>query len=58
MAQQEIHDRIYNTARIAATPGHTLGTGGENFMRFNLGNRRAMIKEAISRLQDAFDDLQ
>ena len=58
MARDEIQDRIFNKARIAATPGHTLGTGGEYCMRFNLGTQRAQVSAAIARLQDAFGDLQ
>lgn len=58
MGRDEIHDRIYRQARIAATPGHTLGTGGETCMRFNLGTQRARVTEAVERLQAAFSDLQ
>lgn len=58
MSREEIHERVYRQARIAATPGHTLGTGGETFMRFNLGTQRARVAEAIERLQSAFKDLQ
>jgi cystathionine beta-lyase len=58
MARAEFHDRVYGKARIAATPGHTLGTGGETFLRFNLGTNRARILEAVDRLSQAFGDLQ
>lgn len=58
MSRDEIHDRIFRHARIAATPGHTLGTGGETCMRFNLGTQRAHVAEAVDRLQAAFRDLQ
>lgn len=58
MERSEFSDRVAKKARIATTPGHTLGTGGETFLRFNLGTQRARIEEAISRLQDAFGDLQ
>ncbi len=58
MDRKELHKRIYKTAKIAATPGHTLGTGGEHFMRFNIGTARANIHEAIDRLHKAFGDLQ
>jgi cystathionine beta-lyase len=58
MSREEIHDRIYRQAKIAATPGHTLGAGGENYMRFNLGTQRAVIEDAVARLQDVFSDLQ
>ena len=43
---------------IAANHGTTFGTGGENFLRFNLGTQRARIQEACARLAEAFSDLQ
>ena len=58
MDRAEIHARLRDSARIAATPGHTLGTGGETFMRFNLGTQRARVEEALARLSQAFADLQ
>jgi cystathionine beta-lyase len=58
MDRAEIHDRLQDSARIAATPGYTLGTGGETFMRFNLGTQRARVEEALARLSQAFADLQ
>jgi len=58
MGRAEFSTRVAQNARIAATPGHTLGTGGETFLRFNLGTQRARVEEAVSRLQDAFGDLQ
>lgn len=58
MDRAEIRDRVYGKARIAATPGHTLGAGGEHYLRFNLGTDRARVQEAVARLTDAFSDLQ
>ena len=58
MDRSEFSSRVAEKARIAATPGHTLGTGGETFLRFNLGTQRANVEEAVSRLQAAFADLQ
>ena len=39
---------VYGKARIAATPGHTLGQGGASFLRFNLGTQRARVEDASS----------
>lgn len=50
--------RVYGDAKIAATPGHTLGQGGESFLRFNIGTNRARVEEAVTRLGAAFQDLQ
>lgn len=58
MERAEFSDRIKKDARIAATPGHTLGTGGETYLRFNLGTQRARVDEAVERLRAAFSDLQ
>lgn len=58
MDRPEIQDRLARGARIAATPGHTLGSGGETYMRFNLGTQRARVEEACARLAEAFGDLQ
>ena len=58
MSPAEVIDRVQNTARIAANHGDTFGTGGETFLRFNLGTQRARIVEACDRLRAAFADLQ
>ncbi|MDD9717310.1 PatB family C-S lyase [Dinoroseobacter sp. PD6] len=58
MERPEFSERVYGTARIAATPGHTLGKGGESCLRFNVGMPRARVREAVDRLADAFADLQ
>jgi cystathionine beta-lyase len=58
MDRAEFSARVYGKARIAATPGHTLGRGGETFLRFNLGTDRARVREAVERLSHAFGDLQ
>ena len=58
MTPDEIASRVEKTARIAANHGSTFGTGGETFMRFNLGTQRARVEDAVERLQRAFSDLQ
>ena len=58
MSQNEFNDRVTQKARIAGNFGSSFGAGGDNFMRFNLATRRALIVEAVERLQDAFADLQ
>lgn len=58
MPMPEVLDRVRKKARIAPNDGPTFGTGGEQFLRFNLGTPRANVEEAVSRLQDAFSDLQ
>ena len=58
MAPAEFTARVEKTARIAANHGATFGTGGEDFLRFNLATPRARVAEAVARLQQAFADLQ
>ena len=58
MAREEFTDRVLKDARIAPNQGYTFGTGGEDFLRFNLAAPRARIAEAIDRLAEAFSDLQ
>ena len=58
ISQSGITDRVQSGARIAANHGPTFGTGGENFLRFNLATPRARVAEAVERLQKAFADLQ
>ncbi len=58
MEQSEVISRIQNTAKIAANHGAAFGAGGESYLRFNLAAPRAMIVDAIARLQRAFGDLQ
>lgn len=58
MAPTEFTARVEKEARICTNHGATFGRGGETFLRFNLATPRARIVEAVSRLQEAFRDLQ
>ena len=58
MSPDEFNERVTQKARIAANYGSSFGAGGDYFMRFNLATRRALITEAVERLQSAFSDLQ
>lgn len=58
MPQAEFSARVEKTAKIAVNHGGPFGSGGENFLRFNLATPRAVVVEAIERLQAAFADLQ
>ncbi|WP_425041083.1 MalY/PatB family protein [Primorskyibacter sp. S187A] len=58
MSQSEISDRVLKQARIAPNQGSIFGTGGESFLRFNIATQRRNVEEAVSRLHDAFKDLQ
>ncbi len=58
MAPEEFTRRVEREARIAANHGASFGTGGENFLRFNIATPRSRIEEAVTRLRAAFADLQ
>lgn len=58
MAMEEIERRVLKEARLAVNLGPTFGKGGETFLRFNFATPRAVVEEAVARLQEAFADLQ
>ena len=58
MPAAEFTARVEKGARIAANHGDSFGLGGESFLRFNLATPRAVVVEAVARLQKAFADLQ
>ena len=58
MDRAEFIRRVQNDAEIAANHGASFGHGGESFLRFNIACRRAIVDEAVMRLQCAFADLQ
>jgi cystathionine beta-lyase len=58
MAQAEFIERVEKQAKIASNHGTPFGAGGESFLRFNLATPRAVVVEAVQRLQAAFADLQ
>lgn len=58
MTPAEAQARVEGAAQIAANHGASFGTGGETWLRFNLGAPRSVIEDAVLRLQNAFADLQ
>ncbi|MGL4309022.1 MAG: MalY/PatB family protein [Paracoccaceae bacterium] len=58
MTAGECNARVEKGAGIAANHGASFGSGGENFLRFNIATPRARVAEAVARLQAAFADLQ
>lgn len=50
-----LQNRIVNIAGLGLNRGIDFGPGGKGFMRLNFGTSRAILTEAISRLQKAFD---
>ena len=58
MAPEEFTRRVEHHARVGVNHGNTFGTGGETFLRFNIGLPRAMMRDALERVETAFSDLQ
>jgi cystathionine beta-lyase len=58
MGREDFTRRVQTDARIAVNHGPTFGTGGENYLRFNIATPRARVQEACERLAEAFSDLQ
>jgi cystathionine beta-lyase len=58
MDRDEFTRRVQQDARIAVNHGPTFGSGGDNFLRFNIATPRAQVQEACDRLAEAFKDLQ
>ncbi|KPU85010.1 aminotransferase, partial [Marinosulfonomonas sp. PRT-SC04] len=58
MSQSDYAERVEKVAKIAVNHGETFGTGGADFLRFNLATPRALVEQAVERMQAAFKDLQ
>ena len=58
MNREEFTNRVQQEAKIAVNHGPTFGSGGEEFLRFNIATPRALVQQAVERMQTAFADLQ
>jgi cysteine-S-conjugate beta-lyase len=58
MTAAEFTGRVEKGALICTNHGSSFGKGGESFLRFNLAMPRALVVQAVDRLQTAFADLQ
>lgn len=50
---ESLVDLFVNRAGLALNDGEMFGTGGEGFMRLNVGTQRAVLKSALERLAEA-----
>ena len=55
MSEKDIIYKVHHEAGIAASIGSSFGGGGEKFMRFNLACPQSKIREALKRLEYAFN---
>ena len=58
MSLEEVIKRVQEKAKIVTNHGPTFGTGGETFLRFNIGMTRTDILKAVDNMKVAFSDLQ
>lgn len=58
MERAEFTRRVEQVAKIAVNHGTSFGTGGEMFLRFNIGTQRSRVEDACARLRASFADLQ
>jgi cystathionine beta-lyase len=58
MDMAEVTRRVKGDARLAPSMGVEFGKGGETWLRFNIAMPRVRVAEALSRLNQAFSDLQ
>ena len=52
--QDELLDRFRDTAGILVNDGTSYGTGGEGFVRLNVGCPRSIVDEALERIRRTF----
>ncbi len=54
LSPKEFYRLLFKEAKIAANIGSSFGSGGETFVRINFACRKAMVEDAIERLQNTF----
>ncbi|MGR5094023.1 MalY/PatB family protein [Vibrio maritimus] len=54
LTSAEVISKVQSEAKIAANHGSSFGSGGEQFLRFNLATPRSRVIEAVARLQRVF----
>ncbi len=58
LSDAEITARFHQQAQVAMLSGNGFGSGGAGHIRLNFATQRHVLKEAITRIQSAFADLQ
>lgn len=54
--QSDLVSLFVNDAKLALNDGTMFGTGGEGFMRMNIGSPRSVLEEALNNLKKALKD--
>jgi len=55
MNDKELSAFMVEKVRLGLSPGFIFGTGGEGFMRINIGTQFSILKEALNRLDITFN---
>lgn len=55
MNHEQLNDLFINKANLALNDGEMFGTGGEGYMRLNVGCPRILLNKAMDRLKKAID---
>jgi cystathionine beta-lyase len=58
LPDKELEAFFLHKARVAFNPGRIFGPGGEGFMRVNIGMPRALVEEALDRIERAVSGLR
>jgi len=58
MTQPELTKFMLEKAKVAMNDGETFGAPGRGFMRINIGCRRAVLEEALKRIEKAVANLR
>ena len=54
LSPTEFYRLLFKEAKIAANIGSSFGYGGEMYVRINFACRKAIVEDAIERLQNTF----
>jgi cystathionine beta-lyase len=57
MDNEGLEQFMFDKARLWVNQGYSFGSGGEGFVRMNIGCRRSILEEALTRLRSAVEDL-
>ncbi|KAF0092007.1 MAG: cystathione beta-lyase [Fusobacteria bacterium] len=57
LRDEQLHNLIFDQAKIVLNEGHTFGQGGDGFQRMNIACPRSIIQEALERLRNAIEKI-
>ena len=57
MNDQELFNFTIQNAKVGLNNGGRFGTGGDGWLRLNIGCPRSILKKGLNQLKDAFANL-